>query len=323
MENYMTLHKDKNLFSDVIEATAEAMKIPEVYVEKDYWLCYLLKNLSLSPYKTQVVFKGGTSLSKIYQMIERFSEDIDLGLLCDEISASQVKPLIKKIEATMLDQNFKEVKDHSLVSKGSKFRKTVFEYPRITSGNFGHASHLMVLEINSFTTPSPYAMHSMASFITHFLQTSPQKELITQHALEPFEVQVLDIRRTFCEKVSAIAKASYLGQRELENKVRHFYDLYFLMKEPSIVEFLETDEFISFFKRVREDDRKNENEHSSWANDPLYQAPIYQNTAKLLTNLEEYYQKEFASLVHGKLPEFVLILEKIEFIAKKLNDEAL
>jgi len=36
MENYMTLHKDKNLFSDVIEATAEAMKIPEVYVEKDY-----------------------------------------------------------------------------------------------------------------------------------------------------------------------------------------------------------------------------------------------------------------------------------------------
>lgn len=67
----MTLHKDKT-FSDVIEATAE-VKIPEVYVEKDYWLCYLLKNLSLSTYKTQVVFKGGTSLSKIYQMIERFS----------------------------------------------------------------------------------------------------------------------------------------------------------------------------------------------------------------------------------------------------------
>lgn len=319
----MTLHKDKNLFSDVIEVTAEAMKIPEVYVEKDYWLCYLLKNLSLSSYKTQVVFKGGTSLSKVYRIIERFSEDIDLGLLCDGISASQVKPLIKKIEVAMLDLNFKEVKDHSWVSKGSKFRKTVFEYPRITSGNFGHASHLMVLEINSFTTPSPYALHSMASFITQFLQTTPQKELITAHALEPFEVQVLDIRRTFCEKVSAIAKASYLGQRELENKIRHFYDLYFLMQEPTIEEFLGTNEFISFFERVREDDRKNENEHSSWANDPLYQAPIYQNTAKLLTDLEEYYQKEFASLVHGELPEFVLILEKIELIAQKLNEEAL
>jgi len=50
----------------------------------------------LSPYKTQAVFKSATSLSKIYHIIEHFSEDIDLGLLCDGISASQVKPLIKK-----------------------------------------------------------------------------------------------------------------------------------------------------------------------------------------------------------------------------------
>jgi hypothetical protein len=76
----MTLHEDKTLFSDVIAACAEAMGIPEVYIEKDYWLCYLLKKLSNSSYKEQVVFKGGTSLSKVYKIIERFSEDIDLGL---------------------------------------------------------------------------------------------------------------------------------------------------------------------------------------------------------------------------------------------------
>lgn len=319
----MTLHEDKTLFGDVIAACAEDMKIAEVYVEKDYWLCYLLKQLSNSSYKEQVVFKGGTSLSKVYKIIERFSEDIDLGLLCQDMSASQVKPFMKKIESAMLDAHFMELKEHPSVSKGSKFRKTVFEYPRITSGDFGHASHVMVLEINAFTTPSPYGLAVMESFISQFLQNTPQKGIIQTHALEPFEIYALDMRRTFCEKISAIAKASYLGQRELENKIRHFYDIYFLMQEDTIVEFLATDAFAPLFELVREDDRKNENEHHGWANEPLYQAPIYKETSTLLENLEAYYHKEFSSLVHGTLPEFHAIIKTIESIAHTLKEKTL
>lgn len=319
----MTLHEDKKLFGDVIAACAEDMKIAEVYVEKDYWLCYLLKKLSSSAYKKQVIFKGGTSLSKVYKIIERFSEDIDLGLLCHDMSASQVKPFMKKIESAMLDAHFIELKEHPSVSKGSKFRKTVFEYPRITSGDFGHASHVMVLEINAFTTPSPYGLAVMESFISQFLQNTPQKGIIQTHALEPFEIYALDMRRTFCEKISAIAKASYLGQRELENKIRHFYDIYFLMQEDTIVEFLATDAFAPLFELVREDDRKNENEHHGWANEPLYQAPIYKETSTLLENLEAYYHKEFSSLVHGTLPEFHAIIKTIESIAHTLKEKTL
>lgn len=319
----MTLHEDKTLFGDVIAACAEDMKIAEVYVEKDYWLCYLLKQLSNSSYKEQVVFKGGTSLSKVYKIIERFSEDIDLGLLCQDMSVSQVKPFMKKIESAMLDAHFTPLKEHPSVSKGSKFRKTVFEYPRITSGDFGHASHVMVLEINAFTTPSPYGLAVMESFISQFLQNTPQKGIIQTHALEPFEIYALDMRRTFCEKISAIAKASYLGQRELENKIRHFYDIYFLMQESVIIDFLATDAFAPLFELVREDDRKNENEHHGWANEPLYQAPIYKETSTLLENLEAYYHKEFSSLVHGTLPEFHAIIKTIKSIAHTLKEKTL
>jgi predicted nucleotidyltransferase component of viral defense system len=76
----MILHKNKEDFQDLVNITAEFFEIPEVYVEKDYWVTYILKNLSSSEYKDNVVFKGGTSLSKAYKLIDRFSEDIDLQI---------------------------------------------------------------------------------------------------------------------------------------------------------------------------------------------------------------------------------------------------
>ncbi len=72
----MTLHQDKELFREAIEAAAGHFQLRPVFVEKDYWVTYVLRNLALSPYFNTVVFKGGTSLSKAYQCIDRFSEDV-------------------------------------------------------------------------------------------------------------------------------------------------------------------------------------------------------------------------------------------------------
>ncbi|HNX60982.1 MAG TPA: nucleotidyl transferase AbiEii/AbiGii toxin family protein, partial [Spirochaetota bacterium] len=74
------------------------MKIPEFFIEKDYWVTFLLRNLSLSPYVNQVVFKGGTSLSKAFGCIERFSEDIDLALAEPSLGDAKRKTLMKDIE---------------------------------------------------------------------------------------------------------------------------------------------------------------------------------------------------------------------------------
>jgi predicted nucleotidyltransferase component of viral defense system len=57
------------------------MKIPTVYVEKDYWVTYVLFTIFNNEIGKDTVFKGGTALSKCYNMIERFSEDIDLVVL--------------------------------------------------------------------------------------------------------------------------------------------------------------------------------------------------------------------------------------------------
>lgn len=61
--------------------TAKKINIPPAIAEKDFWVCYMLDYLfNRCAWKNRIVFKGGTSLSKAYHLIERFSEDIDLIL---------------------------------------------------------------------------------------------------------------------------------------------------------------------------------------------------------------------------------------------------
>ena len=65
----------------LVGAVAAERGLPEAMVEKDLWVCYLLDHLfHRSPYGRSMVFKGGTSLSKAFGVIERFSEDVDLIL---------------------------------------------------------------------------------------------------------------------------------------------------------------------------------------------------------------------------------------------------
>lgn len=60
----MKLHENRDVFTEIIEITADEIGLPEIYIEKDYWVTLALNNLYLSRYANQVVFKGGTSLSK-------------------------------------------------------------------------------------------------------------------------------------------------------------------------------------------------------------------------------------------------------------------
>ena len=75
----MKLHESKD-FHDALLATAQHRAIQDVFVEKDYWVTLVLFRLSRHPKSENIVFKGGTSLSKAYYLIERFSEDVDLAV---------------------------------------------------------------------------------------------------------------------------------------------------------------------------------------------------------------------------------------------------
>ena len=93
----MNLHSNREFLQDAIQAAAASLGIREVYVEKDYWVTVALYEVFHSDMASQVVFKGGTALSKCYRLIERFSEDVDLVVLRNE--GENDNQLKKKIRA--------------------------------------------------------------------------------------------------------------------------------------------------------------------------------------------------------------------------------
>jgi hypothetical protein len=321
----MRLHNDKETFSDLIETTAVVLGIPAVFIEKDYWVTYILNKLSKSNFKQTVIFKGGTSLSKAYKIIDRFSEDIDLAIITDGIDGNAVKSLIKSIEKALLDENFEETTTPQ-TSKGSKFRKTVHQYPKIIEGDFGHANENLILELNSFAKPHPYISKTISSYIFDFLNTQSEdaKKLITDFELEPFEINVLDYKRTFCEKISAVARASFESDEvysQLKEKIRHFYDIYHLMQEDEIKAFLNSDDIDKMIQNVREDDQKQFS--SDWANVKLHSIKIFENI-NILDELDNYYNSNFKTLVYSEtLPTMQDIKMKFEELVKILKEKDL
>src|ERR1700678_1367812 len=72
---------DANQRADLFSETADRMGLSGAVVEKDFWVCWVLKQLfSIEAFSKRLLFKGGTSLSKVFHAINRFSEDIDLAV---------------------------------------------------------------------------------------------------------------------------------------------------------------------------------------------------------------------------------------------------
>ena len=149
----MKLHQEPKLFSDTIRAASQHLNIKLEFVEKDYWITQVLCELSRSKFNDISVFKGGTSLSKGYNLIERFSEDVDLAIIDDgNSSGNKIKTIIRSLEKE-ITHGLNEIKTKGITSKGSQFRKSVFEYPSISKINSGNN---LIVEINSFANPFPY-----------------------------------------------------------------------------------------------------------------------------------------------------------------------
>ena len=98
----MTLHENKQLFRQAVQFTAQQKGIPEIYAEKDYWVTYALHTIFKHKIGEEAVFKGGTALLKCYDLIYRFSEDIDIVVLRREgESNSKLTTKIRQISSVV------------------------------------------------------------------------------------------------------------------------------------------------------------------------------------------------------------------------------
>jgi len=317
----MKLHKDKDVFFTYVSSVSQYMGLPEVYIEKDYWVTRSLKQLSESDISDSVVFKGGTSLSKAYGLIHRFSEDIDLAAITDGLGDAQRKKLLKKTEVAA-SAGLELLSDDTRTSKGSRFRKTVYRYPRDTNeGNFGQASTELLIEVNTFTRPEPCERRPIRSMMTDMLISEGRQDLVEQYDLGPFELNVLSVQRTLIEKLLGIIKDSYFSDpiARLNNRIRHIYDVCMILREATNRDFVSSGEFSGLCERCITDEIESWGEdQTACLREPLHTAPLFHRFNEWWPGIESTYTNAFADLVYGELPDVEEIKETLNFLQQKL-----
>lgn len=234
----MKLHEYIDEFRELISIVADNKNLPESAIERDYYIVMLLKNLADSEYADKCVFKGGTSLSKCYPgSIERFSEDIDLTFLGMDEDDKFCDKMIKKIESIMtLGANTMKIPDERF-----KRSKSMLVW-------YGSEENKVKLEIGSSVRPDPYCKKKLKSYIHEYLEEIEAYEDINRFELKDIEINVLNIERTFVDKIMSVKRHSICGR--LEEKVRHIYDVTRMYKLPEIEAFVMNKEELKRLVRI-------------------------------------------------------------------------
>ena len=320
----MNLHQDKALFRDAVLAASQRFGIPQIYVEKDYWVTRVLHELFHSDMADQIVFKGGTSLSKCHQLIQRFSEDIDLVILHNEgESDNQLKKKIRQV-SKIIEKIMPEIHIDGLTNKKGNIRKTVHQYSRIFSGSFGQIREQLVIEATWLGNFEPFTIENVGSYILDLMQLTGQESLIEKFGMQTFKVQALSIERTFCEKIMSLVRFSRMEDPyvALSNKIRHVYDLYSMLSDETIDSFFKSAVFFKMLRQVGKDDFRSYKNNNEWLEEHPGSAIIFKAPGKTWERIQNTYRTTFKDLVIGELPEeknLVGTLRKIEKRIKYIN----
>lgn len=297
----MKLHENDQEFKDAVQAAAQHFKTREVFVEKDYWVTFVLKNLYKSTFSNKVVFKGGTSISKGYGIAKRFSEDIDLAIISNGESKEEAGELLEALERILTVGPFEENRDQRLAPKRKTFLQSHWSYPKKLEGMYDPAKDKIMLEITNIANTFPHSRMSIKSLIADFLDIQSFKDEIDRYDLQSFEINVLSIKRTFAEKVVAIANASHADKdhSKLKDKIRHLYDLTILIEDAEIKEFINSGEFTAMISEAQAGDLLIPGV-SETAKLACHSALIFTDSNETLAKLKDTYENGLGPLVFDR-----------------------
>jgi hypothetical protein len=202
-------------------------------------------------------------------------------------------------------------------------RKTYWQYPKFNNDETGTAGENILLEINCFTTPVPHEPLKISSYIGDFLENRGFTDLINNHNLHPFSLQVLSLERTFYEKLLSLTRLSYEGIDKLKEKIRHFYDLHQLFHLPDLGDALFESQNLGLIAQIQYDDKSNPIFRGEWEGKMLSDAPIIAQFEEIWGIIAPTYDSEMPKLLWGKLPHSSEIELLFQRITKKLLENGL
>lgn len=314
----MTLHQDIKLFTETLRSASQHLDIKLEFVEKDYWITLILSRLAKSRYVSESVFKGGTSLSKGYSLVERFSEDVDIAILNNNAkTGNEIKTIIRTIEKE-ITPDLTELQMDGVTSKGSRFRKSVFEYVSTDKSN---KNNKLIVEINSFANPFPFQQLTIKSFVFDFLMQTGNEKYIELYDLQSFEVNVLNKEQTLLEKMVSLIRFSFEENavESISKKIRHFYDLYFLMNDAECAAFVKSGKFKEQFDEILQHDKDMFDEPSGWKNKSVAESPLIKDFETIWEKLKAKYQTELSALAYRTIPDAERIAEKFSELIKRIK----
>lgn len=222
----MLLHKNREVFQELISATASDLGLENFQVEKDYYVSLFLKELLKRKPGISIVFKGGTSLSKCYSIIDRFSEDIDLAV---EFKSNKVTPSERKqLKATILlaiNQLGMTLLNKDDIRSGRDHNEYHIGYENVNNGDEKMIPHIIVETIVVYK-PYPCVSLDVSNYITKHLMSLNEEQLIAKYELAPFKMLIQSVERTFIDKLFALC--DYHLDKRYNRYSRHLYDIHMI-----------------------------------------------------------------------------------------------
>lgn len=324
----------------LFEAVANRMQMRTAIIEKDYWVVWALWRLfEQKELRSYLTFKGGTSLSKIFNVIKRFSEDIDLSIeksffgFGDENSpenASSHKKCsaaLKKLSAAcahyvqndllkMLTNDFKKLLGDkqkwqlSIDTEDPDEQTILFDYPKTTQSK-SYIRQYIKMEMGARSEHWPISQKKISSYVKDKLKNSVGEPQII--------IRVLDVKRTFWEKATILhAYAHVPDDKKIPARLaRHYYDMHCLLnsdikdkaaKDLELLARVVKHKIIYF--------RSSWSQFETAAKGTLKQMPSNQ--------IEKYLRTDYmamADMFFEKPPEWDVILSDIEKFEREFNRE--
>ena len=295
------LRLDADAFDALRDRCAEEFHVDPGAIEKDYWATEVLRSVAVPlGVVTQLIFKGGTSLSKAYKLIERFSEDIDIIVVIPpETSGNARKNTLRNL-AARVDHDLGLTSDRE--AEGSGYLNARYATPDrapvdyLTSG--------VLLEMGTRGGPAPNESRVVRALMSETAERLDATSLAEYSDLSPFDVTVLAPERTLAEKLA------FLHHRATTNDVvvlaqgaRHLYDVAMMLRHDYICDRLSAEVMHELMKDV---DARSE--AAGWGYTPRpssgFAASIAFDFSAPHTDAFRRGYESVATLVWGEFPDF-------------------
>lgn len=328
MNRWLNVEEERRV--NIIKDIESKTYLSSVSIEKDWWVTMVLKALFSTPFASSLSFKGGTSLSKCWNLIQRFSEDVDIAVdreylgFGGELSKTQISDKLRRASCTFTRDILTTELSTQLANLGidkSLFSITV-NITTVTTTDpeiieihyksvFSEADYIqnkVLVEVSGRSMNEPKEKIEINSIIS---QTYPQASF----AEEKFEIEVVSPKRTFLEKACLLHEEfqKISDDIRVDRMSRHIYDLGKLMDTEIAKEALDDTEL---YKAVIEHRKKFIGLKDFDYKTLLPQAISFVPPSEVLSKWRDDYSKMQSSMIYGDSLSFDKLIEKI----KELNN---